>query len=1051
MKRSLKRIALALLAIVTPCLAWAAEPWAAWTDFTGLTGSKAPDISSTQNSINGGNFTFNLGSGVVQADGSIVTTGGSGTEAPYIDFNREINVGYNNNPITVVMTVEMPSALPADVVKPLFFIGSNNPSGLGLTLKALDETNGVTFGGAWQQEGSTWNTNNAELGFTADAVKPSQVVTLSSSTSSGGLPLKVMVDGAMTSAGSISGLTGGSYNATRITLGNFHNTGANTITYRIVNIAVFAGTSVSDADVTLVATKPTVYARTLESPEETWSAADQWDGGSAPEGSPVAANLNVTAENGSTLNLDAAVTLFALEVSGSEKLTMTGSGLNTLKTTINTDTDVSGITADLGAVTIAEGATLYVGLNTKWTSVSGAGTIKIEDAVISLNIAKNFSGGVTNATSSDTQIAGLAPVPGAAWVNLSAAGGNSALSATETSAVYWNGSAAANLSDANVSDPYTVTYSANNTYQWGSPSDQFLTVYLDDGGAHAQIGVQKIPFSKYSVIVYCATDQASRKFSPVTVNGTMYTVDETGGTKTTTAATDTFGACYGLTAQYANTTAGNAIKIDNLSGPLTIVGGGNANNARGGIAAIQIVNTGDIVKYATVAKTLTEDATYSALIDTAEDVETVTADITIADGKTLTIDKVPAVGELTVKTQSASDVVTVKIDLADPVQIREVLDLLDTDSSSGLVKMTLATYTGKAAWMAYEFNGNYTNSGSEGPALSWDGGGAFGNGTGNYTPEMMTAAHTDADGNGNSALRLPARPWRNVSSGYPAAFTAVMYAKAGTTANGVLVSFGSATGGQKNTVTLATGANPDKDEMRLVQCGDLQSVATDLVQNLAVPNSQKSNHLYAFAMYTQNGKTRAEVYVDGELLTTYTFDSVITLGTGLQVGSIHGGAGVSGLQALAFEKDESGNLTSYDPATMDFIRVYDCLLSEEMLQTMAEAYPYTSPSGEARRTLEGSDANWVEAEGSTVWSQATLNADGTSAIAEQNAPNAGTNIVLTATEATSLTINLPEGTTAYETLTINGDVTLVAGEGTEVLSVSGRTTINGNVTMPYNL
>ncbi|MDO4528586.1 MAG: hypothetical protein Q4C03_07395, partial [bacterium] len=217
--------------------------------FTGLTGSKAPDSSSTQNGINGGNFTFNLGSGVVQADGSIVTTGGSGA-APYIDFNQVINVGYNNKPITVVMTVEMPSALPADVVKPLFFIGSNDPSGLGLTLKALDETNGVTFGGAWEQEGSTWNTNNAGLGFTADAVKPSQVVTLSSSTSSGSLPLKVMVDGAMTSAGSISGLTGGSYGATRITLGNFHNTGTNTITYRIVNIAVFAGTSVSDADVT---------------------------------------------------------------------------------------------------------------------------------------------------------------------------------------------------------------------------------------------------------------------------------------------------------------------------------------------------------------------------------------------------------------------------------------------------------------------------------------------------------------------------------------------------------------------------------------------------------------------------------------------------------------------------------------------------------------------------------------------------------------------------------------------------------------------------------
>lgn len=101
----------------------AAEPWALWSNFLDLANStfKVPDVSSTQNEINGSGFTFNKGSGVVNSDGYMSTVGGEG-EAPYIDFNKVMNIGYNSNPFTVVTTLKMPASLPDGntLVKPLF-------------------------------------------------------------------------------------------------------------------------------------------------------------------------------------------------------------------------------------------------------------------------------------------------------------------------------------------------------------------------------------------------------------------------------------------------------------------------------------------------------------------------------------------------------------------------------------------------------------------------------------------------------------------------------------------------------------------------------------------------------------------------------------------------------------------------------------------------------------------------------------------------------------------------------------------------------------------
>ena len=433
----------------------------------------------------------------------------------------------------------------------------------------------------------------------------------------------------------------------------------------------------------------------------------------------------------------------------------------------------------------------------------------------------------------------------------------------------------------------------------------------------------------------------------------------------------------------------------------------------------------------TYTATVTEDVDFADIVWNEGSLEVSSsnsAEVTIADAKTLTFSEAPGV-PVKIKNAQVTDVSSINLTATAPSAIRAILNKIDLTTSVGLIRVTIAAYTDEAAWWAYEFDGNGNNAGVDKTGLSWDGDRPF-------AADEFTVAN---EGETNRQLKLPARPWRNVSS-YPSAFTAVMYAKAGSTANGVLASFGSTYQGGNKTITLAVGANPANGDMRLAYA-DAKNTPIELVENFSVPNSQTSNHLYVFSMYTLADGSHIDIYVDGEKLTTYTSKTPMSVGTGFQIASVHGGC-PNTLERLAND----------DAATMDFLRVYDYLLSEETIKAMAEDYPYTSPSGDATRTLDGTACNWVESDDPAVaWTQNTLNDDASTTTTTQNAPNAGTNVVLNASVPTIMTVNLPEGTTAYETLTINGDVTFVAAEGSAKLAVSGRTTINGNVTMPHDL
>ena len=352
------------------------------------------------------------------------------------------------------------------------------------------------------------------------------------------------------------------------------------------------------------------------------------------------------------------------------------------------------------------------------------------------------------------------------------------------------------------------------------------------------------------------------------------------------------------------------------------------------------------------------------------------------------------------------------------------------------------TYTGNGWWWDFEFDGNGNNIGSEGVGLQWDStrptaAGQSAAALGDYTEAV----------DGNRMVHLLARPWRHVGGGsgnsdYPSEFTAVMFCKAGTTANGVLVAFGSSNrGASTKTIALATGAHPENGEMRLVLINGNNSAAQDLVAGgFTLDNITSANHLYAFTVETVGNVSHVSVFADGDLLTTYVADGLISLGNGFQIGSIHGS--ITSAMQLNYLAD--GTSGSPDEATMDFLRVSNVALSAEAIKALAAEYRYVSPNGIAERTLSA-NATWTD-ETNTSWAQKTLNEDGSSTTTEQAAPNSGTVVEITATADVQLTMDLASEV-SYEKLTFQGSGTITVKAGGTAPTVTTRTYINTDVTM----
>ena len=241
---------------------------------------------------------------------------------------------------------------------------------------------------------------------------------------------------------------------------------------------------------------------------------------------------------------------------------------------------------------LAAALTAAVALPALAQDATGGGTPSL-----SFSFANNRDGSklsVVDGTSvtADTEI-GVEPVPANKWIELfDSDAGQGAIDNTET--ISASDEHAYKFTLAN---DVTVTYSAKNAWSVDAVANQaasgiqpFLQTYLDDGNNGASILVKNVPFTKYDVIVYLATDTASAKFLPVFVNGVKYKGTSAGAEIVT--GNDTWGSSR---QDYA-TLGTNALKVSGLeTQTLTIQGSSNSvgSGNRCGIAAFQIIQASD--------------------------------------------------------------------------------------------------------------------------------------------------------------------------------------------------------------------------------------------------------------------------------------------------------------------------------------------------------------------------------------------------------------------------------------------------------------------------
>ncbi len=142
------------------------------------------------------------------------------------------------------------------------------------------------------------------------------------------------------------------------------------------------------------------------------------------------------------------------------------------------------------------------------------------------------------------------------------------------------------------SDGLTVlTWSCANVYNDGG-SSSMVDGYLDDGSGGPTITVTNVPYESYDLIIYCSTDSSNYRFKSKTVNGKNYVPDPVSGGSAEVSSSSLFWGTTALKGTGKAVYGVNAMRVNGLSGTLTISGGTNSDSARGCISAIQIVPAG---------------------------------------------------------------------------------------------------------------------------------------------------------------------------------------------------------------------------------------------------------------------------------------------------------------------------------------------------------------------------------------------------------------------------------------------------------------------------
>ena len=291
---------------------------------------------------------------------------------------------------------------------------------------------------------------------------------------------------------------------------------------------------------------------------------------------------------------------------------------------------------------------------------------------------------------------------------------------------------------------------------------------------------------------------------------------------------------------------------------------------------------------------------------------------------------------------------SVTIKLADGTDDTITPDEDGAGSSGGSIHVS-----GKAAWCEYEMDyesGNEEKTGFQNTGMDT---------TGLNSDSGITGDNAFTHDGENGLLYTYAHPWRNIQYPKSGTWTAMVRCTVPKYEEAAVITFGTNSGGL---IGLIAGENPEH-QMRLVQTTGNSHYITNAT--MTVQQATTKQHVYLFAVETNQTVT---VYCDGRRVIQKTFESAFTIGNGLQVGSVHGGTGATGLVRFAKDETPASTLPVEDQkrAQIDCVRIYDYSLNSAQMEALWKEYEEAGNKVTSSRTLEGDGTKqWYEAEYNT--------------------------------------------------------------------------------------
>jgi hypothetical protein len=335
--------------------------------------------------------------------------------------------------------------------------------------------------------------------------------------------------------------------------------------------------------------------------------------------------------------------------------------------------------------------------------------------------------------------------------------------------------------------------------------------------------------------------------------------------------------------------------------------------------------------------------------------------------------------------------------------------------------------SGSAAWLDYTFNlstkdkntgtsgnviKNAGNAGESGNDLTLDSDNGY-----QYTPSNSY--------NDDGTLKVMSTPYRTIT--WPTNYTVAVAGNVPDVENGCLVAFGTLSGGY-----LAILRGDASNKILLVK-GKGQT-PFNVITEMTAANATELSHLVVF---TKNGNTFT-VYLDGVQKAQVNYSE--TLGNGFQVGSLHGGIINTGIERVTYITDETKKAKVFAKG----IRVYNYVISDDQMNKLKDEFPYVSQGGTYSRTISGNSN--LSATDAWLNKGAQGNVDiPVNAVVDE--VTYYPDVEITTDAASTLTVNADMDA---ENIKFDGTGKLtIASDGVHNIHIYGSVTANGPVSVKY--